>query len=65
MDEELQKLKGTPLAELLAESLDALSIDELETRKRLIGKEIQRIEAEIEQKKGSRNAAEALFGSSG
>ena len=62
MEEELQGLKGTALAEMLGESLDSLSLDELDIRKKLLVEEISRIEAAIEQKKGSRNAAEAIFG---
>ncbi|MGC6511961.1 MAG: DUF1192 family protein [Parvibaculales bacterium] len=65
MEEELQRLKGTPLADLLSESLETLSLNELETRKQLLSREIERIEAVMEQKKGSRDAAEALFGKSG
>ena len=64
MEEELEGLKGTPLADVLAESLETLSLDELQTRKQLLVREIERIEAEMEQKKGSRDAAEALFGNS-
>ncbi|MGC6471913.1 MAG: DUF1192 family protein [Parvibaculales bacterium] len=65
MEEDLKKLNGTPLAELLTESLDTLGLEELQIRKKLLDAEIQRIDAEMEQKKGSRDAAEALFGKSG
>jgi uncharacterized small protein (DUF1192 family) len=64
MEDEIKALQGSALAQVITESLDMLSLDELAVRKSLLETEIARIESSMTQKKGSRDAAEALFGSS-
>ncbi len=64
MEDEIKALQGSALAQVITESLDMLSLDELAVRKSLLETEIARIETSMTQKKGSRDAAEALFGSS-
>ena len=64
MEDEIKAPPGSALAQVITESLDMLSLDELAVRKSLLETEIARIETSMTQKKGSRDAAEALFGSS-
>lgn len=64
MEDEIKAPQGSALAQVITESLDMLSLDELAVRKSLLETEIARIESSMTQKKGSRDAAEALFGSS-
>ncbi|MGC6476570.1 MAG: DUF1192 family protein [Parvibaculales bacterium] len=64
MEEEVKAPQGSALEQVITESLDMLSLDELAVRKTLLKTEIMRIEASMTQKKGSRDAAEALFGTS-
>jgi uncharacterized small protein (DUF1192 family) len=46
---------------VLGENLEAISLDELNLRVKLLAHEIQRIEAEINRKQASRSAADAFF----
>ncbi len=46
---------------VLGENLEAISLDELNLRVKLLASEIQRIEAEINRKQASRSAADAFF----
>jgi uncharacterized small protein (DUF1192 family) len=60
-DLEPRKRRGEALAALAREDLSLLGIEELEERISLLEAEILRIRAQIEHKRGSRSAAEALF----
>lgn len=62
MEDELEILAGAPLALLLAEDLTLLSIEELTARRAILQGEIERLKVMLDDKKGSRNAAEAVFG---
>ncbi len=64
MEDEMPIAKKTSLAKILSQSLDTLGVEELQDRKKQLKREIKRVEAEIEQKKATHNAAEALFGKS-
>jgi uncharacterized small protein (DUF1192 family) len=46
---------------VLGENLEAMSLDELNARVKLLAHEIQRIEVEIVRKQSSRSAADAFF----
>jgi uncharacterized small protein (DUF1192 family) len=46
---------------VLGENLEAISLDELNLRVKLLAREIERIEAEIARKQASRSAADAFF----
>jgi uncharacterized small protein (DUF1192 family) len=46
---------------LIGENLEAISVDELTLRMKLLSREIERIEAEISKKQISRSAADAFF----
>ncbi len=46
---------------VLGENLEAISLDELNLRVKLLSQEIERIEAEISRKQVSRSAADAFF----
>lgn len=46
---------------VLGENLEAISLDELTLRVKLLAQEIERIEAEISRKQASRSAADAFF----
>ena len=58
MDDEEQAKK---LAHEIGESLDSISVDELADRIGLLEAEIVRLKAEIENKKSSKAAADAVF----
>ncbi|MCC6477978.1 DUF1192 domain-containing protein [Sphingorhabdus sp.] len=61
MDDNLP-LRGTePLAQLIRQDLDPLSIDELRERIETLKGEIARCEARIGAASSHRNAADALF----
>ncbi len=46
---------------VLGENLDAISLDELHLRVKVLSQEIERIEVEMTRKKASRSAADAFF----
>lgn len=46
---------------VLGENLEAISLDELNLRVKLLAREIERIETEIARKQASRSAADAFF----
>jgi uncharacterized small protein (DUF1192 family) len=46
---------------VLGENLEAISLDELHLRVKILGREIERILAEIARKEVSRSAADAFF----
>jgi uncharacterized small protein (DUF1192 family) len=46
---------------VLGENLEAISLDELHLRVKILGLEIERIQAEIARKEVSRSAADAFF----
>jgi uncharacterized small protein (DUF1192 family) len=46
---------------VLGENLEAISLDELNLRVKVLTREIERIEAEIIRKQASRTAADAFF----
>ena len=58
MDDEEQAKK---LVHEIGESLDSISVDELADRIGLLEAEIVRLKAEIENKKSSKAAADAVF----
>ena len=59
-DDDLPK-PGDPLAALVGQDLDRLSVDELERRVRLLKAEIARSEAKIASSRAFRSDADALF----
>ena len=61
MDDDITALKGSILAQLLAEDLSDLGLEELANRLVLLRGEIARVEAMAESKKGFRSEAEAFF----
>lgn len=60
MEEEITP-KSDTLSALINEDLSQLGLEELEERITTLNKEIERITAVLESKKGSRADAEALF----
>lgn len=46
---------------VLGENLEAISLDELNLRVKLLAREIERIEVEIARKQASRTAADTFF----
>jgi uncharacterized small protein (DUF1192 family) len=54
-------VKKPPSRHVLGEPLDALSVDELDERVRLLRAEIERLEAARARKSASRTAADAFF----
>jgi len=60
MEEEITP-KSDTLSALINEDLSQLGLEELEERITTLNKEIERITAVLESKKGSREDAEALF----
>ena len=58
MDEETV---GKPKGHEVGMVLDAMSVEELEERIALLGQEIVRLQAAIEARNKTRNAADALF----
>jgi uncharacterized small protein (DUF1192 family) len=46
---------------LIGENLEAISLDELNLRVKVLTQEIERIQAEITRKQASRSAADAFF----
>ncbi|KAB7740889.1 DUF1192 family protein [Parvibaculum sedimenti] len=60
-DLEPRKRRGEALAALAREDLTLLGIEELEERIRSLEEEIVRIRTQLEKKRGTRTAAEALF----
>lgn len=61
MDDDIKAPTGSPLAQLLAEDLSGLGLEELANRIALLTDEIARTTAMRESKKGLRSDAEALF----
>ena len=59
--EDLAPKAAAPIKALLAEDLSSLSLDELEERIELLRGEMARIEAMLESKDESRQAAESAF----
>ena len=53
--------KSDTLSALVTEDLELLGLEELEERISVIKTEIERVQAVLESKKGSRADAEALF----
>lgn len=60
-DLEPRKRRGEALAALAREDLSLLGLEELDERIRALEAEIGRIRLQIEKKRGTRSAAEALF----
>ena len=60
MEEEITP-KSDTLSALINEDLSQLGLEELEKRITTLNKEIERITAVLESKKGSREDAEAFF----
>ncbi len=60
-DLEPRKRRGEALAALAREDLSLLGLEELDERIRTLEAEIGRIRLQIEKKRGTRSAAEALF----
>jgi uncharacterized small protein (DUF1192 family) len=61
LDELFPDKPADPLAGLVRQDLDPLSIEELEERIATLKAEIARVEAHIERVKRDRSAAEELF----
>lgn len=61
MDEDDLPRPGDPLAELLKEDLDRLSVHELEHRAKLLQGEVERTRMKLEGSKSFRSAADELF----
>ena len=55
--------RGQRLAEAVREDLELYGVAELEERIEMLQAEIARCQAQIEKKKATRHAADALFGS--
>ncbi|MDO8322385.1 MAG: DUF1192 domain-containing protein [Phenylobacterium sp.] len=55
--------RGQRLAEAVREDLELYGVAELEERIEMLQAEIARCQAQIEKKKATRQAADALFGS--
>lgn len=64
MDEpsEPRRGRGAALADALREDLEVYGVDELAERIELLDAEIARTRAQMDKKKASRSAADALFG---
>lgn len=60
-DLEPRRRRGEALAALAREDLSLLGLEELDERIRALEAEIGRIRVQIEKKRGTRSAAEALF----
>jgi uncharacterized small protein (DUF1192 family) len=58
---ELDELPKPKHEHVLGENLEAISLDELNLRVKVLTREIERIQAEILRKQASRNAADAFF----
>ena len=58
---ELDDLPKPKHEHVLGENLEAISLDELNLRVKVLTREIERIQAEILRKQASRNAADAFF----
>jgi uncharacterized small protein (DUF1192 family) len=54
--------RGQALVEALKEDLEVFGVDELAERIELLEAEISRTRSQMERKKASRSAADALFG---
>jgi|TARA_A100001015_G_scaffold248592_1_gene286093 uncharacterized small protein (DUF1192 family) len=61
MEEETQHASGTPLANLLAEDLSPMGLEELTARIVALESEISRCRMIIDSKKSSHSDAEAIF----
>ena len=59
--DDLPKKQSTPLENLEAEKLDSLSGDELRERIKILKREIERTEVDLEAKEASKAAAESVF----
>lgn len=60
-DDDLPRRKQGPLEALEAEKLDSFSVDELEYRIKVLGREIERAEAMLKEKQAGLSDAEKLF----
>lgn len=60
-DEDLAKKQSSPLENLEAEKLDSFSGDELRQRIKILKREIERAEADLQTKEASMTAAESVF----
>lgn len=60
-DLEPRRHRGDAIAALIREDLSFFGVDELESRIELLKSEIERVEAQIRLRQGTRNEAEALF----
>ena len=58
---ELDELPKPKHEHVLGENLEAISLDELNLRVKVLTREIERIQAEILRKQASRNTADAFF----
>ena len=61
LDELFPKKSGDPLAELIRQDLDPLSVDELRARIVVLQSEIDRVQAKIDASIDFRASAEAIF----
>ena len=61
LDELFPKKSGDPLAELIRQDLDPLSVDELRARILVLQGEIDRVQAKIDASIDFRASAEAIF----
>jgi len=61
LDELFPAKPGDPLAELVKQDLDPISIDELHARIETLKGEIARVEAHIDRVQRHRSAADELF----
>ena len=59
--DDLPKKQLTPLGAIEAEKLDQLSVAELQYRIKVLGREIERTEAMLKEKKASLSDAEKFF----
>ena len=60
-DEDLANKQSSHLENLQAEKLDSLSGDELRQRIKILKREIERAEADLQTKEASMTAAESVF----
>lgn len=60
-DEDLAKQQSSPLDALEAEKLGSWSSDELRQRIKILKREIERAEADLQTKEASMTAAESVF----
>lgn len=61
MDDFLAKMPNDPLAQLLQQDLDPLSVEELQARQAALEAEIVRIQGKLQSAVNVRASADALF----